>query len=393
MTVPPIAAVIVSLVWAAGHVYVAYRLVQPLTHRPWLRTALYGLFVLMYPLTPQIFVAPLWLDDNALTIARWVGWSYMGWFSIIVALVAVRDVVSLLLKLADRDKGRVYPASDERRRFLMSVSGTGAFGIASTLGVRGMAQAREGAQVVEVEVPIEGLPAAFEGYRIAQISDIHVGQTIDDQFIVPIIEQVSALEPDMVAVTGDVVDGSVLSLKRDVAPLAYLRAPDGVFGVTGNHEYYSGAEQWCEEFERLGIKMLLNAHHVIERDGARLLIAGVTDYRASRHLKSHTSSPEKALKGAPKHDAKVLLAHQPRSAFEAAKHGFDLQLSGHTHGGQYFPYNLAVYLAQPVAKGLAKIDGMWVYVNSGTCYWGPPMRTGVPAEVTLVKLTRATSSD
>jgi predicted MPP superfamily phosphohydrolase len=255
----------------------------------------------------------------------------------------------------------------------------------SGFGIRG---ARRLPEVMEVEVPIQGLPKELDGYHIVQLSDVHVGETIDKDFILPIVEAVTSLKPDLLALTGDLVDGSVDKLRADVSPLAYLWARDGVYAVTGNHEYYSGAEEWCAHFRELGISMLNNQHVVVERNGKKLVIAGVTDAREGKHTPGHASDPGKALAGAPEHDAKILLAHQPKSAYEAAKHGYQLQLSGHTHGGQFFPWNLFVGLVHPVARGLGQVDGMWVYVNRGTCYWGPPIRV-VPPEITSLKLRSA----
>ena len=185
------------------------------------------------------------------------------------------------------------------------------------------------------------------------------------------------------------VDGSVADLRVHTRRFDALRAPDGVFFCTGNHEYYSGADEWVEEVARYGWIPLLNEHRLIERDGARLLVAGCTDFNADRHGEEHASDPAKAREGAPDHDLSLLLAHQPKSIHAAAAAGYDLQLSGHTHGGQFFPANMFVGFAHPFHEGLGKQDDTWIYVNRGTGYWGPPNRAGVPAEITLIRLVRA----
>jgi len=386
--------VTVTVFWALFHFYVAQRLVGPLLMRGFFRGVLYAVFVLLWPLSPSVFFVDSFLPEPFDLIYRWIGWTYMGAFSTLFALLVARDLVALVLRIVDARMRRkspesgVLPTSAERRSFLMTASGGSMVGVAAGLSGLGIGRARRIPAVVRVDVPIVGLPKAFDGYQIVQLSDIHVGETIDKDFILPIVEAVTTLKPDLIAVTGDVVDGSVDKLRADISPLAYLRAKDGVLCVTGNHEYYSGVDEWCQHFEELGMSVLNNRHVMIERAGKRMLVAGVTDYSAGRTHPAHASDPKQALYGAGPHDFRILLAHQPRSAFAAAKLGYKLQLSGHTHGGQFFPWNLFVGLVQkPVALGLGKHEGMWVYVSAGTCYWGPPIRS-VPAEVTSLRLRR-----
>jgi len=241
-----------------------------------------------------------------------------------------------------------------------------------------------------VEVPIQSLPEALSGFTIVQISDVHVGPTIKRPFLNAIVETVNSLEADLVAVTGDLVDGSVADLARHVAPIAHLSSRHGTFFVTGNHEYYSGAEPWIAELRRLNVRVLLNEHVVLKHNTEAFIVGGVTDVSAHQFIASHRSDPQAALRGAPSHAAfRLLLAHQPRSAPAAAEAGFDLQLSGHTHGGQFLPWNFLVRLQQPFVSGLHRLRGLWVYVSRGTGYWGPPQRFGVPSEITCLKLVRA----
>jgi len=237
-------------------------------------------------------------------------------------------------------------------------------------------------RVVRVTVPIADLPTDLAGFRILQLSDLHIGPTIRRPFVDAVVDRANALRPDLVAVTGDVADGLVPELREHVAPLGRLRAPHGAYFVTGNHEYYWDVRGWTRELERLGIEVLSNEHRMVVRGEGRLLVAGVTDLSAA-------SDPAAAVAGAPPSDVRVLLAHQPRSAFAAQAAGYDLQLSGHTHGGQYFPFNLLVRLFQPFVAGLHRLESMWLYVSRGTGYWGPPLRLGAPAEITLLELVPA----
>jgi predicted MPP superfamily phosphohydrolase len=245
------------------------------------------------------------------------------------------------------------------------------------------------ARVRHVDIPIRDLPEALHGFTIAQISDIHVGPTIKRGFVERIVKRVNKLGSDMVAITGDVVDGPVRKLSEHTAPLADLESRHGTYVVTGNHEYYSGVQGWVRELERLSARVLMNEHVVLEHDGAPLTVAGITDYSAHYFDASHRSDPRSALAGSPRDAVKVMLAHQPRSAQASAAAGADLQLSGHTHGGQFWPWNLFVRLQQPYTAGLHREGGMWVYINRGTGYWGPPMRFGVPPEITAIRLVPA----
>jgi predicted MPP superfamily phosphohydrolase len=249
--------------------------------------------------------------------------------------------------------------------------------------------ARRTAPVVTVEIPVAGLAPALEGFTIAQISDLHVGPTIRREYVERVVERVNRIGADMVAITGDIVDGSVAELASHTEPLGGLTSRHGTYVVTGNHEYYSGAHSWIRELRRLGAHVLLNEHVVLEHHGARVTIAGVTDYSAHHFDRSHASDPHGAAAGAPEGVVKILLAHQPRSGARAADAGYQLQLSGHTHGGQFWPWNFFVRLQQPFTAGLERIGQMWIYISRGTGYWGPPQRFGAPSEITRIRLVKA----
>jgi predicted MPP superfamily phosphohydrolase len=305
-----------------------------------------------------------------------------GFFSSLLVLTLLRDLV---LGLA------AFLLAAPAFQTVQSVSAALVAALGTLATVMGFAGARRRARVVEVDVPLRNLPSALHGFSIAQISDVHVGATIRRGYVERIVEAVNALKPDMIALTGDFVDGSVKELAPHTAPLGRLNALHGAFFVTGNHEYYSGASAWTAEFRRLGLHVLLNEHAVIEHNGAPLVVAGVTDFSAHHFNPAQRSDPQAALAGAPSNAAaKILLAHQPRSASAAAQAGFDLQLSGHTHGGQFWPWNLFVRFQQPFTAGLHRLNALWVYVSRGTGYWGIPNRFGAPSEITRLRLVPAT---
>ena len=240
------------------------------------------------------------------------------------------------------------------------------------------------------------LPHGMSGYTIVQLSDVHVGPTIGLDFIEQLVATTNALSPDLVVITGDLVDGSVQELGALVAPLAKLRARDGVYFVTGNHEYYSGADSWIKQLKALGVRVLRNervairaASHDGSQNGEGFDLAGVDDWTAHTFGNGHGMDLDRALSGRDQERVLVLLAHQPKAIFQAARAGVDLQLSGHTHGGQLFPFNFLVRLQQPYVDGLHAHGDTLIYVSRGTGYWGPPMRVGAPAEVTHLELVRA----
>lgn len=312
----------------------------------------------------------------------WIGLLAMGFFSSLLVLTFARDLALASMMTVDAIWPGMIALADWRTGTAAAVP---LLAVLSTL--IGLFNARRRARVVTIEVPIDDLPAELDGFTIVQISDIHVGPTIKRRYVDAIVDAVNRLKPDLIAVTGDVVDGSVPQLTQHTQPLSRLSARHGAFLVTGNHEYYAGADAWIDEFRRLGLNVLLNEHVVVEHDGARAVIAGVTDYSAGHHDPLHRSDPMAAIAGAPGDVLiKVLLAHQPRSAEAAAEAGFTLQLSGHTHGGQFFPWNFFVRFQQPFTAGLARLNGLWVYTSRGTGYWGPPKRLGAPSEITRVRL-------
>jgi predicted MPP superfamily phosphohydrolase len=367
----------------ALHAYVGWRLLPAFAPWPALQTALVTLLLASWLLMPM----PLWARRirsrrRARRLSAAGAW-FMGLFSSLFVLTLLREPLLALATLA----GLAWPQPAEWRAALDAASARAVPLLALALTLWGLWNAHRVAAVREVEVPIAGLPAALHGFTIAQISDVHVGPTIRRGWLQAVVDRVNALEADLVAITGDLVDGTVPELAPHVAPLATLASRHGTYFVTGNHEYYSGAHAWIDELQRLGVRVLLNEHVLLRHGGAALALAGVADWSAHHFDARHRSDPQAAIAGVADAAAvRVLLAHQPRSAPAAAAAGFHLQLSGHTHGGQFLPWNWFVRLQQPFTAGLHRLQDLWVYVSRGTGYWGPPKRLGAPSEITRLRL-------
>jgi len=352
------------------HAYIGWRLL------PAFDLGAAGLALVIGGLVISTFLVPLGLLGRFLVARQaladrlsWLGGLAMGLFSSVLVLTVLRDIVRLV---ADAPS-------------LAEPTAIAVLSLAGLFTLVGYVNARRVARVVQVDIPLAGLPQALAGFRIVQLSDIHVGPTIKRDYVQAIVDRVNALDADLVVITGDVVDGSVEQLRAHTAPLSML-SRHGSYVVTGNHEYYSGAAAWIGEFERIGLRGLHNSHVVIDHRGARFVLAGVTDFSAGAFDAAQASDPLAALAGSPPDVPRILLAHQPRSAAAAEAAGFDLQLSGHTHGGQFWPWNHFVPLQQPFTAGLHRLGQLMVYTSRGTGYWGPPKRFGAPSEITVLRL-------
>jgi hypothetical protein len=361
------------------HLYIGSRLIGGLGLTGVAAVAGWSALLALFASVPAGFVTlragPRWLGLPL----WWVSHLWIGVFGLLLVAVVAGDLARLAwAAVADPSAQGVTQA--------LRVQAAAALGLVVPAVAFGYRTARGPAKVEEVRVPIAGLGPELAGLRVVQISDLHIGQTLDGRFLERVVDQVNGLEPDVVAITGDLVDGSVSRLRDQVAPLARLRAKLGVFYVTGNHEYYSGPAAWERHVASLGITVLHNEHRVVRRGGSALVVAGVTDHDGGAFGPEHESRPDLAVAGAPEGVPRILLAHQPRSAAAAAAHGYQLQLSGHTHGGQIFPFMFFVRLQQPVVSGLRKLSGMWVYTSRGTGYWGPPLRIGPAPEITALTL-------
>ncbi len=357
-------------------------------HRALAGCGLAGVIAVLYA-APSLYrgsAGPLrgnWMEGT-----QWFAYTLMGFMACLILYSVMFDLARAAHLLWERLAGSPL-GNPERRWFLVRSGKAAVLGVSvATAGV-GLGQAIAGPKLVETDVPIRDLPPGLDGLRIAQLSDLHIGPTIGRDYIARAVELANSGRPDLVAVTGDLADGDPALLASDSEPLASLRAPLGVYYCSGNHDYYSGIEAWTARARALGMIPLENEHRVLELRASKLVVGGVRDYACARFRPDHVSSPADAIRGAPADAFPLLLAHQPKSCFDAARAGWRMQLSGHTHAGQFFPFRLLARWAHPYFEGLDLHDGkMWVYVNRGTGYWGPPNRFANRAEVSLLTLRR-----
>ncbi|WP_231618481.1 metallophosphoesterase [Nonomuraea sp. SBT364] len=390
----------------AVHYYLWHRLVRSTTRPGRLRRSLSFAVAGLFVLVVATFVG------SRVEAFHWLAWPGFLWialmfylFVFLVVLEVPRAVVALVTRrraarrapvaeLVSAGAGPVVaeeapePAADAMSRRLFLGRATAAVAGVSALGTVGYgATVALGDPVIEpVRVTLPGLDQRLRGLRFAVVSDIHLGPLTGIGHTERIVRMINGMEADVVAIVGDLVDGSVAALGRLAKPFQHLESRYGAYFVTGNHEYFTeeGPGEWVEELAGLGVRSLRNERVEIRHQGAVLDLAGVNDLNGV----AMDDGPDfgKALGGRDPGRAAVLLAHQPLQAEQAAEHGVDLQLSGHTHGGQMMPFNLVVPLQQPVVSGLGTVKGMPVYVTRGAGFWGPPVRVGAPPEITMLEL-------
>jgi predicted MPP superfamily phosphohydrolase len=361
------------------------------THLPrrWLWAAS-ALMFLMWIAIPITTTARMWSPSLA-TKLSWISMPWMALIGLLFIVSVALHISSALGTLGRVALRRPAPSSEgmSRRMFLARVTSGAAVTVASASVARGMTQARGVHEIVDVEVRLAKLPKALDGFSIVQLSDLHVGLTIDREFVQKVVDLTNGLKPDLVALTGDLVDGPVKDLADDIAPLANLRAKHGVFSVTGNHEYYAGVDPWIAHISSLGARYLRNELVTIGEGDAAFDLAGVDDH-ASRRYNGHGEDLKLATAKRDPSRALVLLAHQPRQVRRASKYGVDLQLSGHTHGGQIWPWHYIVKVQQGgLLAGRYQHGDTQLYVTRGCGYWGPPVRLLAPLEITRVILRSA----
>lgn len=363
--------------------YVITRFVWPM---PWatsakIAVALLMLFASQYHLFSRISSGSVFSPEFPRYLVMLFNWA-SGAVLLVAALQIAVDLGALLMALI-RQNWVTVPAG------LRYGIGT----VAMVLAAIGVQQAVRVPPVKDVTIAIKGLPLQFEGYKVLQLTDLHISRLYDEPWTQAVVKASNALGVDLMVVTGDLIDGSISDRTVDIDALRDLRAPDGVYVIPGNHEYFFDNEAWIQHFVSLGMIPLSNDHTVIERQGAQVVLAGVTDVTAPETGSPPPDLPH-ALAGAPKDAPVILLDHQPRNARDAASQGVALQLSGHTHGGMILGLDRLVALVNGgFVSGLYTVGSMQLYVNNGTALWpGFALRLGRPSELTRITIRRAAGS-
>ena len=341
-------------IYSVAHLYIWWRLVWPLPSPSWqVGTALLALLAPTFPIVMR--VRGRFTRDNG---RPWLllGYIWFG-FSTYFLLGALASHVAVAFG-AHATEAAQYCAA-----------------IAFAVVIGGLVNVARGPQVKRVRVPMAKLPR--ESYTIVQLTDVHIGSLIGREFAELLVSRVNELEPDLIVITGDLIDGRLAELAPHIEPLRHLRARDGVYACTGNHEYYWNVEAWLEHIRSLGIRVLRNEHVTIDN---AIALAGVDDA-------SYGEDVPRAVAGRDPSLPLVLLAHHPRTITRAVKARVDLQLSGHTHGGQLLPWGFLARLWDPQISGLGKFGDTWLYVSHGTGFWGPPIRVGTRCEISAITLT------
>ena len=365
--------VVVSAILIVGYAYIALRL----TSTALARLALAVPFVAVWMLPVVYWFGNRDREGMRHELMQALSFLCMGWLSFLFVLTLGRDVLLLVTLLPPL--AAVHAFLDATSPAWVPVGAL----VAVSVGVLITAL---GPHVRRVDIPVEGLAPELDGLQIAQISDLHVGPTMRRAYVQRVVNMTRQLSPDLIALTGDIVDGSVSRRAAQVAPLQAL-ASDRAFFVLGNHDYYSGAAPWTAHFEAMGFRVLRNSHVTVERGGARLVIGGVIDFAARMSDREARPRPDLATDGDARPAFRLLLAHNPKIAPAAEQAGFDLQLSGHTHAGQFFPWTFVIHLVHgPHAAGLSRRGRLWVYTSAGTGTWGPPVRLGTRPEITLLRI-------
>ena len=377
------------------HAYIGLRIIPPLGLSFYPRIIAWVALTMgaILPVLPVI-LRSRGVESNTIDQFSLVGYISLGFFALTFIAVISKDFISICIvyvkKLLDLFVSTTPQTVDQSRRdFIQKITSIGIIMLTGISTIKGFYNARKTPTIIKVKVPIAGLSKDLDGLTIVQVSDLHVGPTIKKDYVEMVVDNVNKLNPDIIAFTGDLVDGSPKHLLKEMQSLNKLESKYGKYFVTGNHEYYNGVDRWLEETEKFGFVNLIDSHTIIKKGGGAISLGGITDYTSPRMKPEHKSDPKIAFAGSPKNTPKILLAHQPNSIFSAKKEGVALQISGHTHGGQFWPFTYAVRVANAYTAGLHNHDGTFIYVNSGTGYWGPPLRLAVASEITHITLKAA----
>lgn len=314
-----------------------------------------------------------------------VSYVLLGLIGLISLMIIILDLEHVFHILSSKFISNKNQQPEGRRAFLkksFTLGGIAGSGVVTGIGFYNSFDPK----IKRVTVPLKAQFKNLSGLRIAQLSDIHIGPTLRSEFSEKLVKLVNQEKVDIVVITGDLVDGEVHSTGKDVEPLKNLKGKLGTYYVTGNHEYYWDGEGWINFVDSLGIQPLINKNKELNFNGEKLFLCGVSDIQ-TRRMGAHLRPDfKKAAEGTDPNAYRIILSHQPTTCFEAVRVGYNLQLSGHTHGGQGFPWNIIVRFVQPYIKGLYNHEGMDLYVNAGTGFWGPPNRFMEDSEITILEL-------
>lgn len=367
------------------HGYLWWRLVKSTTTSPrWRRVGL----VVAAALGTLLFAAVAVRDSVSFApVLAWPGYIWLGLMFYLLVLLVLLEIPRGVLALVRRS--RRTPVDENRRVLINRSLALGAVLGAGAIGGYGMKTALSAPRIEREDITLRRLDPTADGLQIAVVSDIHLGALLGRGFAQRTVDRINALEPDLIAVVGDLVDGPVDRLRNAVEPLADLAAPLGAYFVTGNHEYFTETDAWLRELDRLGLRTLRNERVALTYRGARIDLAGVNDIAGEDE--GDGPDHDRAMSGRDPTVPVIMMAHQPVQIDDSVEHGVDLQLSGHTHGGQIYPFHHLVRIDQPAVAGLSRKDDTYLYVTRGAGFWGPPMRVGAPPEISLLTLRASRS--
>lgn len=352
--------------------FIGTELIPDLTHNKLLRVLFWFLHLLLFLLLISApFVSRLRknIDKTKMSsMIQWMAYNLMGFYFVLMSFLLVKALIGTF--------------TDD-----WYLSGV-ALVLTMIHMLYGYYLARRLPEIKTTQIKLNQLNESLDQFKILQLSDVHIDQTTDADYANLLVEKTNSLNPDIIVLTGDIVDGFVKDLDTKVAPLKNLKAKYGVFYIPGNHEYYWNFNEWMHYFKSLNFEMLINENRIVAIENSKILIAGTHDLAAHRMNRLQKCDPDAALKTTERVDYKILLTHQPNAIKLLKIEKADLVLAGHTHAGQFFPANLLIYLFQKYVKGLYLIKGTYLYVNQGTGYWGPANRLGTTMEISEIILRK-----